>query len=823
MQNSRKWTIYLIHHSHLDVGYTHTASEIAARYNRFLDDILCEVDKIKAGKAETKGYKYTVECFWILDRYAKAASPEKLEKLYTAIREGYIEVTGSYFNFTDSLHPRLYGALVRRAQRFAAGAGVKVRSAMFSDVNGLNSAYAEQLAENGVEYLFTNVHSGHGLYALNEKLVPFRWELPNGRRLLCYSGELYTYGNEFGFCPRGAFSDVMSDEGYDAKSYNYDAKMDRWMDIPEKRFAELLGHLESTGHPYPFVAMGLHGTDDDNAIPNPGIVSRIREWNGKHGDTIEVKLVTVSEFFDAIKDTEGIPTYAGDWPDWWNDGIGSAPQHFKYFKRVQNEYLYYRDAAPELTEQSDEEIETTAALFAEHTFGHFLSVEDPYLDRCGSIQLVKQGYIGRLIGLVEDIKYKYLNANGVNDCTVNVSNRFRLINPVDLQQSGVVPLRFDKFDLYTYPAPYRITDEGGTVYPYFMKELPELRAAVPHVSVELGPKQQMTLTVESTSTSEYELKLFESAFHKNAGVGFDRIPDIHPASIPKSKFLFDHVLLSETAAELPGIRICWNKRGVYSIFDKTAGTELLNSREFLGAPVLEICKSPAGDVQSDREANRRYQTISRNKKTLTTDRYFGELDMVDLLEDTPYYFELAFYFKLTGFDTYIQVLRVYKSSKKIEMTIRLTKEYIAKAHNLYIGLPFADRRSRVFLDRGDILTEAWKDQLPGTLTDYNTVYGGFLVERGDTNIAVASPDVYLLQLKSYEYEPAVLMCDRLKELREFSLFSWPISTVWHVNFFARESNHLSLAYTIEWGDKITRENAIGHFKHASLGIIQYKV
>lgn len=823
MQISRKWTVYLIHHSHLDVGYTHTASEIAARYNRFLDDILDEIDRIRAGKQETKGYKYTVECFWILDRYAKTASPEKLERLCAAVREGYLEVTGSYFNFTDSLHPRLYGALVRRARCFAEKAGTQLRSAMFSDVNGMNAAYAAQLAENGVEYLFTNVHSGHGLYALNEKLAPFYWELPGGKRLLCYSGELYTYGNEFGFCPRGAFSDVMSDEGYDAKSYNYDPKMDRWMEIPEKRFGELLGELEREGHPYSFVAMGLHGTDDDNAIPNPGIVPRIREWNKKHGDSVEVKLVTVSEFFDAIRGTEGIPTYSGDWPDWWNDGIGSAPQYFKYFKRAQTEYLWYKDAAPELTEQCDEEIETTAALFAEHTFGHFLSVEDPFLYRCGSIQLVKQGYIGRLAGLVEDIKYRYLDANGANDRTVNVGNRFRLMNPTGLPMSGVVPLRFDKFDLYTYPAPYRVTDEDGREYSYFMKELAELRAAVPHVYVELGPNESRTLTVESVSSREHELKLFEPAFHPHAGVGFEEIPDIHPASIPKSKFLFDHALLSETSAELPGIRICWNKRGVCSVYDKNEEIELLNGKEPFGAPVFEICRDPAGPVRNDREANRRYATISRNKKTLTTDRYFGELDMVDLLEDNPYYCELSFSFRLTCFDRYTQILRIYKNGGKIEMTVNLTKQYVAKAHNLYLCMPFADRKSRVFLDRGDLMLEAWKDQLPGTLTDYNTVYGGFLVERADTNISVASPDVYLLQLKSYEYEPAVLMCDRLRELREFSLYSWPVSTVWHVNFFARESNHLSLAYTIEWGSGVGRGNAVERFRQASLGITQYKI
>lgn len=186
----------------------HITSEISSRYNMFfLDDILKEIDFIKNGKKETKGFKYTVECFfYILDNYYKNASKKNKEKMDQAIKEGYVEVTGSYFNFTDSIHPSIYGSLVKRAQDLATGAGSEAKAAMFSDVNGLNVSYAIELANHDVEYLFfTNIHSGHGMFALNEKLVPFKWKLPNGKSLLVYNGDLYTYGNEFGFCQEGLF------------------------------------------------------------------------------------------------------------------------------------------------------------------------------------------------------------------------------------------------------------------------------------------------------------------------------------------------------------------------------------------------------------------------------------------------------------------------------------------------------------------------------------------------------------------------------------------------------------------------------------------
>lgn len=823
MNINKKWTVYLIHHSHLDVGYTHTTSEISARYNRFLDDILLEIDLIKTGKKETRGYKYTVECFWILDQYFRTACSEKKEKMKKAIKEGYIEVTGSYFNFTDSIHSRIYGSLVKRAQKFAAAAGSAVKAAMFSDVNGLNVTYAMELADKGVEYLYTSVHSGHGIYALNEKLIPFKWKLPNNKELLVYNGDLYTYGNEFGFCPRGAFSDVMSDEGYNAKNYNYDKKMEQWMELAKKRFNELLGYLESVNHKYNFIAMGIHGTDDDNAIPNPNIVPRIREWNSCYGDKVEVKLVTLTEFFNEIKEDKNIETYTGDWADWWSDGIGSAPMHSKYFKRLQSQYLYYKDKAGHLTKDFEEEIETTIALYAEHTFGHFLSVSDPLLYDAGNIQLVKEGYIGKLIQLINDIKYKYYNENGANNYSVNVSNKFLLTNPSNEMLKSIVELGFDKFDLYTYAAPYRITDSKGRVYPYFMKEIKELRATVPHIYIELGPSEQLEITVDKWDITEYEIELFEKAFHKNAGVGFDQLTDIHPLSIPKSEFLFERIMISEDQADYKDILIKWNERGIFSIYDKADHKELLNGREYLGAPIFEVRKGSKGQITEDREENRRYQIIGRNKKTLMSNRYFGKLDYVDLVEDNPFYFELGLYFLLNGFALYMQTLRVYKRTKKIEMKIKLTKEYVAEGHNLYISLPFTTKDNRLFLDRGDFLIEAWQDQLPGTMTDYNTIYGGFYIERDDLNIQVSSPDVYLLQLKSYKYEPVALMCNEIKNIYDFNLYSWPIATMWHCNFFARESNHLSLNYTIEWGTEVTEGSALEKFKQASLGVIQYKV
>ncbi len=419
------------------------------------------------------------------------------------------------------------------------------------------------------------------------------------------------------FAQEGLFSDIMSDEGYHAKSYNYDDKMKEWMKLPEKRFDELLGYLEESEHPFDFVAMGIHGTDDDNAIPNPNIVLRINEWNEKHGEQVEVKLVSLTDFFDSIRENTHIKTYEGDWADWWSDGIGTAPFHFKYFKRLQNEYLYYKKVAKNITKDYEEEIETTMALFAEHTFGHFLSIQNPYLTDAGSIQLVKESHIGRLVQLINDIKYKYYNAKGANNYTVNVSNKFLLINPTNEVFKQVVTLKFDKFDLYTYTSPYKITDSKGKVYHYFMKGVEELRASVPHIYVELQPNEELEITVDKHDCNNYQLQLLEDCYKPHAGgVGLDRLTDIHPLSIPKSTFLFGRAFIGEDGLDYNKYAIKWDKTGIYSIYDKSLSKELLNNRERFGAPIFEMMKDQKGAVRDDKEENRRYSFAGRNKKNV---------------------------------------------------------------------------------------------------------------------------------------------------------------------------------------------------------------
>lgn len=49
-----------------------------------------------------------------------------------------------------------------------------------------------------LKFLFTNIHTHHGMYPLYQNQKPYFWENEAGGRLLVWSGEHYNLGNALG-------------------------------------------------------------------------------------------------------------------------------------------------------------------------------------------------------------------------------------------------------------------------------------------------------------------------------------------------------------------------------------------------------------------------------------------------------------------------------------------------------------------------------------------------------------------------------------------------------------------------------------------------
>lgn len=807
-------TVYMICHSHLDIGYTHTISDIDNRYYHFIQNLL---------KYQSEGYadyKYSIECYYTFEKFLERATEKETELIFEQIKNKKIDVGASYLNFTDTLHPEIYSSLVKSACDTFQKNGCTLNSAFFSDVNGFNPGYAMGLVENGVKNLMANVHSGHGIFPLESKLSPFWWELPNGKKLFVYNSDLYTLGNEFGFTPKGSFSDVYDDE-IQAKRFNFADCENQWMELTNFRMKKLKEHLTDASFEYDFVAMGLHGTDDDNAIPNPFISDRIKEWNDKNDLEIQVKQVTLTEFFEEIKTKYNYPTYRGDFADFWSDGVGCAVEDFKIFKELQTEYLFYKQTIGNKNEHA--KIERYFANFAEHTFNHMCGVDDPFLKSGQYITYQKSSNIGNLVKSVGDLKYKYFDLHGCEAYQVEVTNNFKVINPANIPYKGVVTLRFDKFDLYTYPEPYEIVDESNLTYKYFTEYEDEARCNVIRIPISLTGNESKILKINSCVDERYKLSTIEDAYKVHSPVGYERLPDIAPVSLGKRTYQYDHVFIDENNIYTKSLHIKYSKKGIYSIYDVKNNIEVINDKlDGLAQPIFEV-NVDKRNTNVHSEVSGKYFRSSRVRKTLITERFYGEVDYVDVLSDNEHYCEILMSFQLKHFRMFDVIYKIDKFENKICIKINATKELVDKHHNLLISFPVInDQLDNLHLDRGGYLLETYKDCLPHSLTEYNTVYGGAFISRKDVNINITLTNTFLVHLKNVENNVAHLMHDNIQNYVEKRLYSMPICHQWGVNFYPFKSNHISLDYVVEWGD-VTKAELFERNKLNAIGVQVIKV
>ena len=262
----KPWTLYLIHHSHTDIGYTELQGRIARWHVDFIRQALEAVEN-------TRGFKWQCECFWQVERFLEEASPSERDRFLDAVRNGRIGISGSYLNFSELLDMDNLMAVTRRAAKFGQEAGLEVRSAMTADINGYSWGFSQALADSGIENLFTCIHTHHGMYPLGRQQTGFWWESPQGGRVLVWSGEHYHYGNELGLSP-GAGASYLTKDECDAEAVYLD-----WWALAEKRIPRYIAKLRDGGFPFDFAPVMISGLRTDNGPPNARIAEAVARWN----------------------------------------------------------------------------------------------------------------------------------------------------------------------------------------------------------------------------------------------------------------------------------------------------------------------------------------------------------------------------------------------------------------------------------------------------------------------------------------------------------------------------------------------------------------
>jgi alpha-mannosidase len=349
----RKVQIFILPHSHHDLGYTDLQSNIEAKQVANISRGI-ELARNTANYPPGARFVWNLEVLWGADLFMKTKTEREREELISAVKKGWIGLNGMYANeLTGLCRPEELLQLFRYSTELGHQCGIHVDSAMISDVPGYTWGTVSAMAQAGIRYFSAapNRFDRIGSFMVEWQDKPFWWVSPSGNERVLVWVPWAGY----------AMSHIME---LDTKWVNkYQARLD------EISFPYQISYIRWAGH-------------GDNAIPDPDICEFVKQWNEEY-EWPRLTISTTSEAFAAFEKQYGhqLPEFKGDLTPYWEDGAGSSALETRMNRgaseRLAQAATLSAILAPRAYKKSDFDAAwRNVLLYSEHTWGAWNSVSD---------------------------------------------------------------------------------------------------------------------------------------------------------------------------------------------------------------------------------------------------------------------------------------------------------------------------------------------------------------------------------------------------------------------------------------------------------------
>ena len=415
----RKWTVFILAHSHHDLGYTDSQPHIIAKQMLNYDLAMDEIGRTKDFPDGAK-YVWNAEVLWSLDDYLKQF-PQNESKIIDAIKNGSIYPNAWYANELSGLcRPEELLRLSTFGLKLQQKTGVPIDSAMISDAPGMSWGSIQALNEAGVHYLSDGpnqgARTGSTIPATEDK--PFYWVSPSGNNRVLYWVPWGGYGSQ------GKIGHL------------------EWPGAG----GPLLSHLQklqSDNYPYDmcYLRWSCWG---DNAKTDEALAPFVKGWNETHAYPHFV-IASTSTAFHALEDKykKDLPVLRGELTPYWEDGAGSSAHETALNREaaeqlVQAETLYALLQPQKSPADAFYEAWTNVIMYDEHTWGAGGSVRTPNDPGVLKQWAYKQAFAVNGNKQAHDLLDKAVSAQGPV-----VTNQFDVFNTCNWSRTDVVTLPKD--------------------------------------------------------------------------------------------------------------------------------------------------------------------------------------------------------------------------------------------------------------------------------------------------------------------------------------------------------------------------------------------
>lgn len=357
LQPVRKVLVYVLPHSHHDLGYTDLQANVEEKQMQNIT-LGMELAKKTAGYPEGSRFVWNLEVLWGADLFMRRRPQADRDAFVDAVKKGWVAINGMYANeLTGLCRPEELMQLFRYGTELGKMCGVRVDSAMISDVPGYTWGTVTAMSQAGIRYFSVapNFFDRIGSLMLEWQDKPFWAVSPSGKEkvLVWIPWTGYAMSHVMKLSPEwvGKYQDRL-----DTVGFKYDISYIRW-----------------SGH-------------GDNAVPDPELSEFIKGWNEEY-EWPKFHISSTSEAFSAFEKRHGseVPEMHGDLTPYWEDGAGSSALETK-MNRVAADRLTQAEALgamfspAALSLSKVNEAWRNVLLYSEHTWGAWCSVSDSESD-----------------------------------------------------------------------------------------------------------------------------------------------------------------------------------------------------------------------------------------------------------------------------------------------------------------------------------------------------------------------------------------------------------------------------------------------------------
>jgi alpha-mannosidase len=669
-------------------------------------------------------FRWTFEVARPVNEFLDTATPHEIDDLRAAVASGRLSISGGYLNNAvlagDEELVRSY-APVDRFRRL----GLPIRIEQHSDVNGLPWGTVPAMVRAGLDVIAMALNPDHGRPPF-EQPTAFWWEGPDGSAVLAWLSLHYGLAEMWGLL---------------------DGEIERF----DGQLRPTIARLEARSD-YPFDFVVLHATDD-NGWPTLAAADGVRAWNERFGDIPMSTATMDSAMARALAQARAadLPTWRGEWADWWAHGHGSSAYEVGV-SRAARSRLRAAQAAMALArlagaQRSDTERRTARRrdpvrgrsesavgktvdrawrdllLFNEHTWGSDESVAQPDSLFTRSHWNAKAAIAFSAFDVARDLLGEAL---------------WRL--------EALLPVR-----------------EGGSGLVVF-NPLPDARTESVVIDGPAGVVTELTAEVP--------------------GYGLVRLDA--PAAVPPLVETSNILQTAHYRVEVDPAR-----GGIVGLRDLRSGWELLDeAAEAPLAAVIVESVDPSVDHPVLRSGRQSFHPDNPGPAFL---RSIATGPAPARVEHGSGWDAIAWSASLPGGGSVETRLTVHDGLDQARLDVALDKPANREVEGVYVAFPFALDEPSFLLETGGAVFEAEREQLPDTCRDWYSVQHAVGIRAGGRGVLWSTAEAPLVQLGGIRTGGWVRRLDTPRG----HLFAWLMNNLYFTNFRAEQGGLATFTFWID--------------------------